>query len=270
MQVRKLSNLDVNVIGMGSSKTFNVSSDEDIAVRQKVMDNCISHAVTFLDTSPMYGLSEEVLGKTTQGKGQKFQFATKVWSTGRSEGEASIARSFELLRIDHIDVLQIHNLVDWGTQLPYLEGLKEEGRIGVIGITHNSPASYPVMMSIMKSGRIGAIQIPYNVIDRACEEALLPLAEELGIGVIIMEPLGVGRLVSELRLQPDLSPLETYGIKTWSQALLAWILADKRVSVLIPATSRPERIIENAAAGSPPPLPRELREHISAEADRCL
>ena len=243
MQVRKLSNLDVNVIGMGSSKTFNVSSDEDIAVRQKVMDNCISHAVTFLDTSPMYGLSEEVLGKTTQGKGQRFQFATKVWSTGRSEGEASIARSFELLRIDHIDVLQIHNLVDWGTQLPYLEGLKEEGRIGVIGITHNSPASYPVMMSIMKSGRIG---------------------------VIIMEPLGIGRLVSGLRLQPDLSPLEAYGIKTWSQALLAWILADKRVSVLIPATSRPERIIENAAAGSPPPLPRELREHISAEADRCL
>ena len=270
MQIRKLSSLDVNVIGMGSAQTFNVSSKEDIAVRQQVMDNCIPNGVTFLDTSPMYGRSEDVLGMTTHGKGQKFQLATKVWCTGRAEGEAQIARSFELLRTDHIEVLQVHNLVDWATQLPYLEVLKEEGKIEVIGITHNATASYPEMIRIMKTGRIGAIQIPYNVMDRTCEEAVLPVAGDLGIGVIVMKPLGVGDLVTGLKGQPDLSPLEEYGIKTWAQALLAWILADERVSVLIPATSRPERIIENAGAGSVAPLPTELREHISAEAHRCL
>ena len=103
------------------------------------------------------------------------------------------------------------------------------------------PDAYPEMMEIMRSGRIQTIQVPLNVIDRACEPLLLPLAEELGIGVIIMEPLKKGRYVKELKGEPDLSPLANYGISTWGQALLAWVLGDPRVSVAIPATSRPER-----------------------------
>ena len=122
----------------------------------------------------------------------------------------------------------------------------------------------------MKSGRISAIQIPYNVLERKCEQEILPLAEELGIGMIVMQPLGVGRLVTGLKREPNLSPLRAHGIETWAQALLAWILADARVSVVIPATSKPERIQENAAVGALPALPQELRTYIEKEVQQCL
>ena len=270
MQTRKLSDLDVGVVGMGTARTFDVTSKGDIAIRHQIIDNCMACGGYFVDTSPMYGHSEEVLGITTQGKRQRFQFATKVWCRGQRNGKTQIEQSFKLLRTDYIDVYQIHNLVDWAAHLPVLERLKGQGKIGLIGITHYSSTSFPEMMSIMKTGRIDAIQIPYNVLDRACEKAVLPLAADLGLGVVVMEPLGVGRLVTRLKRQPDLSPLIQHGITSWAQALLAWILADERVSVVIPATSRPERIIENASVGSVPPLPWDLRDHILQEANRCI
>lgn len=270
MQTRKMATLQVPPIGMGTWKTFDVRSDAEIAVRKEIITACLSDGVSFLDSSPMYGESESVVGVTTEGNRAQFQFATKVWCTGLSQGKAEIARSFERFRTDYIDVFQIHNLLDWEIHLPTLEGLKAEGKIGLIGITHYITASYPEMIRIMKSGRISTIQIPYNVLERTCEREILPLAEELGIGVIVMQPLGVGRLVTELNRQPDLSPLRAHGIQTWAQALLAWILADTRVSVLIPATSKPERIRENAAVGGLPSLPKELRTYIEKEAQRCL
>ena len=112
--------------------------------------------------------------------------------------------------------------------------------------------------------------MPLNVVDRACEPELLPLAEELGIGVIIMEPLKEGRYVKGLKGEPDLSPLADYGISPWGQALLAWVLGDPRVSVAIPATSRPERIAENAVAGSAGRLPEALRDYVREETERCM
>ena len=145
----------------------------------------------------MYGRAERVVGMTIEGRREGFQLATKVWCQGREESEAQIARSFSLLKTDYIDVLQVHNLVDWRTHLPTLERLKDQGVIGLIGITHNQ-STYPTMMEIMKSGRIDTVQVPYNVGERTCEAELLPLAEELGIGVIVMEPLDKGRLVRAL------------------------------------------------------------------------
>ena len=270
MQTRKLATLDVPPIGMGTWKTFDVRSEAEIAVRREIITACVSEGVSFLDSSPMYGESESVVGVTTEGKREQFQLATKVWCTGKLQGKAEIARSFERFRTDYIDVFQIHNLLDWETHLPTLEALKAEGRIGLIGITHYQTESYPEMIRIMKSRRISTIQIPYNVLERTCEQEILPLAEELGIGVIVMQPLGVGRLVTGIKREPDLSPLQAHGIETWAQALLAWILADTRVSVLIPATSKPERIRENSAVGALPPLPKELRVYIEKEVQRCL
>ena len=271
MQTRKLGSLDVGVVGLGTARTFDVSASDQVATRQIIMDTCISSGTSFLDTSPMYGLSEEVVGATTQGNRDSFQLATKVWCQGQGAGRDQIAQSFQLLKTDYIDVFQIHNLVDWRTHLPVLARLKAEGKIGQIGITHYTASAFPEMMEIMKTGRVDTIQIPYNVLERSCEGAILPLADDLGIGVIVMEPLGVGRLVKGLKREPDLSPLADFGIQTWAQALLAWILADQRAAVVIPATSRPERVFENAQAGSIAPLPpEELREHISREASRCL
>ena len=270
MLTRKLADLEVNVIGMGTAQTFNASSSDDVAVRQRIIDSCIENDATFIDTSPMYGSAEKVLGGNIRGKRDHFQLATKVWCRGQATGEKQIARSFQLLGAEYIEVLQIHNLVDWRTQLPVLEDLKAEGRIGLIGITHHTPSTYPEMVSIMKTGRVDTVQIPYHVLERRCEEEILPLSAEMGIGVIVMIPLGAGRLVRGLRHQPDLSPLRELGVETWAQALLAWVIADERVGVAIPATTRPERISENARVGSLPLLSPEMRDYVSREAKRCV
>ena len=270
MEFRQLGSLRVPVIGLGTARTFDVSTERDIAVRRQIIERCVAAQATFIDSSPMYGQSERVIGLTTNGCRERFQLATKVWCHGRAQGETQIEHSFRLLKTDYIDLLQIHNLVDWQTHLGTLERLQSQGRIGLIGITHYSTGAYPTMLEIMRSRRIHAVQIPYNVRERSCEERILPLAAELGIGVIVMEPLEKGRYVKGLRRPPDLSPLATFGIRTWGQALLAWVLGDSRVSVAIPATSRPERIEENAAAGSIGILPQELRDYIRMETDRCL
>ena len=131
MEYRKIGNLDLSLISMGTYKSFNVRSEDDISVRKEIIDNCIRSGVTLIDSSPMYGESERVIGLTTDGPGVrgKLQLATKVWTSGRAEGERQIARSFELMRTDHIEVFQVHNLVDWETHLPTLEGLRADGRI---------------------------------------------------------------------------------------------------------------------------------------------
>jgi aryl-alcohol dehydrogenase-like predicted oxidoreductase len=270
MENRQLGRLQVPAIGLGTARTFDVASPRDIAVRRQIIDECVAQQVTFIDSSPMYGQSEEVIGLTTEGRREKFQLATKVWCQGRATGEAQIANSVRLLKTDYIDVLQIHNLLDWRTHLVTLERLRDEGKIGLIGITHYSTSAYSTMMEIMRSGRVDAIQIPYNVGERACEAEVLPLAEEREIGVIVMEPLAKGRYVKGLRRQPDLAPIAPFGIRTWGQALLAWVLGDPRISVAIPATSRPECIAENAVAGSVGRLPQELRDYIGRETERCL
>ena len=185
-------------------------------------------------------------------------------------GQAQIARSFELLNTDYIDLFQVHNLVDWETQLPTLQGLKDEGKIGIVGVTVMAHEAYPIIADLIKLGRVDAIQVPYNVMERGCEEELLPLAEEYGMGVLVMEPLKKGRYVKELKSQPDITPLKEFGVETWAQALLAWVLSEPTVTATIPATSRPERIPENAAAGSVGQLPQELRDYIRQETERCL
>jgi aryl-alcohol dehydrogenase-like predicted oxidoreductase len=234
MECRQLGSLRVPIIGLGTARTFDVTGERDIAVRRQIIERCLAAQVTFVDSSPMYGQSERVIGLTTEGCRERVQLATKVWCHGRAQGEAQIENSFRLLKTDYIDVLQIHNLVDWRTHLGMLERLRVQGRIGLIGITHYSTSAYPTMLEIMRSGRVHTIQIPYNV------------------------------------REPDLSPLAAVGIHTWGQALLAWVLGDARVSVAIPATSRPERIEENALAGTIGVLSQELRDYVRQETERCL
>ncbi|MBM3925341.1 MAG: aldo/keto reductase [SAR202 cluster bacterium] len=271
MQTRKLKHLSVPVIGMGSASSsgFDVEAPADIDNARRIIDNCIAHRTTFLDTSPMYRRAEGVFGQTVQGRRNKVTLATKVWCAGKGTGRKQIARSFKLLGTDHIEVFQIHNLVDWKTHLPYLEELKAQGKIGLIGLSHFIPEFYPEMIDIMRSGRVDTIQIPYNLLERQVEERVLPVAEDMGIGVIVMRPVGKGTLVTGLKRQPDLRPLEEFGVETWGQACLAWDLGHPAITTLIPATTKPSRIIENAKAGDVR-LPSEMREYIEREAARCL
>ena len=270
MEYRKLGNLEVSAIGLGTLRTFDVTDDGEIAVRRQIVDNCLASDINLIDTASWYGHAEQVLGEITWDIRDHFYMATKVRTEGKEAGEAQIARSFELLKTDYIDLFQVHNMIDWETHLPTLERLKGEEQIGMLGVSAMVPDAYPTIMELMRQGRVDTVQIPYNVINRGVEDELLPLAEELGTGVLVMEPLQKGRYVLELKQQPDLTPLQDYGISTWAQALLAWVISDRRVSSVIPTTSRPERIQENAQAAQASGLPQQLRDYIRSEAERCL
>ncbi len=270
MEYRKLGNLDVSVIGLGTLRTFDVTDDDEIAVRRQIVNNCLDNDVNLVDTAAWYGNAEQVLGEITQGLRAQFYVATKVRIEGKEAGEAQIARSFELLKTDYIDLFQVHNMIDWQTHLPTLERLKGEGKIGMVGVSAMVPDAYPTIMDLMRQGRVDTVQIPYNVMNRGVEDELLPLAEELGTGILVMEPLQKGRYVLELKQQPDLTPLRDYGIDTWAQALLAWVISDRRVSSAIPTTTRPERIKENARSAEAVGLPQQFRDYIRSEAERCL
>ncbi len=270
MEYRKLGNLDVSAIGLGTLRTFDVTDNEEIGVRRQIVDNCLGNDINLIDTAAWYGQAEAVVGDITDGMRDRFYIATKVRTEGKEAGEAQIAQSFENLKTDYVDLFQIHNMVDWQTQLPTLERLKGEGKIGMVGVSAMVKEAYPTIMDLMRQGRVDAVQIPYNVLNRSVDEELLPLAEDLGVGILVMEPLQKGRYVLELKQQPDITPLRDYGINTWAQALLAWVISDPRVSSAIPTTSRPERIEENAQAAQAANLPQQFRDYIRSEAERCL
>ena len=270
MEFRELGSLGVSVIGLGTLRAFDVTEESDLEVRRQIIENSISARINFIDSAAMYGAAEKAVGIVTEGKRNKFYLATKVRIEGKEAGEQQIAQSFENFKTGYIDLLQVHNMIDYETHLPTLERLQDEGKIGMIGVTAMVPDAYPTIMGLMRPGRADTVQIPYNVVQREVEERLLPLAEELGVGIMVMEPLKKGRFVKELKGAPDLTPLKEFGIQTWAQALLSWVVSDPRVSITIPATSRPERITENALSGSLGAMPQELRDYVREETIRLL
>jgi diketogulonate reductase-like aldo/keto reductase len=162
-----------------------------------------------------------------------------------------------------VDLYQLHNLVNWREQLRQLEERRAAGQVRLIGATHYSASAFDELAEVMQTGRVQAIQIPYNPLQREVERAILPLAEQLGLGVLVMRPVGQVQVVKDPPPAAELEPLERFGVRTWAQALLKWALSDRRVHVVIPATSRPEHMLENAAAGSPPWLDQDARERVA-------
>jgi aryl-alcohol dehydrogenase-like predicted oxidoreductase len=157
----------------------------------------------------------------------------------------------------------VHNLVSWPERLTLLERERDRGAVVAIGATHYSPSAFGELARVMRTGRISAIQIPYNPHERDVEREILPLAEELGLGVVVMRPLGGGRLVARAPSDRELEPLRAFGVQTWGQALLKWGLSDPRCHVAIPATSTPGRMRENATAGAPPWFDDEARDLVA-------
>jgi aryl-alcohol dehydrogenase-like predicted oxidoreductase len=207
--------------------------------------------IRVFDSSPMYGPAEALLAEGLGDRRREAFVATKVWAPSPAEGVAQLERAVAWYQ-GHVDLMQIHNLVAWQAHLPMLEAAKADGRIGLVGATHWSPSAIGELEAVMRTGRIDAVQIPYNPHEREVEARILPVAAELGLGVLVMRPFGEGAL---FRRRPDsaaLAPLAAFGVTTWAQALLKWVLSEPRCHVAIPATSRIERLAENAAAGSPP------------------
>jgi diketogulonate reductase-like aldo/keto reductase len=202
----------------------------------------------------MYGHAERTLAAGLDGRRNEAFVATKLWTPDDDEAERQAERA--LGWFGRVDLYQVHNLVGTPKRLDLLERLRGEGKVRFIGATHYSASAFDELEQVMRSGRIHAIQIPYNPHQREVEQRILPLAEELGLGVVVMRPLGGGGLVARAPEPSELAPL---GVETWAQALLKWVLSDPRVTVAIPASSRPERVKENAAAGEPPYLDPEPR-----------
>jgi aryl-alcohol dehydrogenase-like predicted oxidoreductase len=245
------SGIDVPVVGMGTWKTFDVRDPREAAHRATVVDAALESGTNLFDSSPMYGTAEEVLGAALDGRRDRALVATKVWTSDDAEAERQIQRAMGFYA-NRVDVYQVHNLTALPIRLRRLEQLRDEGRVGSVGITHYAPSAFPELMETMRSGRVTCVQVPYNVRDRLVEERLLPLAGERNIGVIIMRPLGVGELARQRPTPEQLRPFSDFGVRTWSQVLLKWLLSDPRVTTVIPATSDPEHARENAVAGNPP------------------
>src|SRR4051812_20888124 len=245
--------LEVPEVGMGTWQSLDVRGEPDETDRIGVVNAAIEAGTTLFDTSPMYGESERVLGRALKPHRSNVIVADKVWTSSASEGRNQARRALEWYG-GVVDIYQVHNLVAWRDHLPMLEELKEQGKVRVIGATHYAHSAFPELMKVMRTGRIGMIQVPYKAADRGVEKDVLPLAHELGLGVLVREPLGSGALVRRMPRARILAVLKQHGIESWPHALLAWILSDPRVHCVIPATRRRERALENARAGSGPLL----------------
>jgi aryl-alcohol dehydrogenase-like predicted oxidoreductase len=244
------SGTQVPVIGMGTWKTFDVRGDAEESERSTIVDAAIEAGATFMDSSPMYGEAERVLGKALHGRREQTLVATKVWTrSGQYDPDQQIADALKYFG-GYIDLYQVHNLNDTDLVLGKLERLRDEAKTKLLGVTHYLEEHFAEIAQWMRSGRIDAIQIPYNAARTSAAEELLPLAEELGLGVVVMVPLGSGALVKLPVSEKDLKPFADYGCRTWAQVLLKWVISDTRVHVAIPATSHSERMKENAEAGT--------------------
>jgi diketogulonate reductase-like aldo/keto reductase len=246
-QARTLApGVDVPCVGMGTWQTFDVAGS-----RKDIVDEALAAGIRVFDSSPMYGQAEQVLGDALAGRRDEAFVATKIWASSAEEGRAQAERALGFYG-GRIDLYQVHNLLALETHLSLIEDLRDQGKVRLTGATHYSPRAFGELAQVMRSGHIDAIQVPYNPLEREVEREILPLAQELDLGVLVMRPLGEGSLVRREPPPDVLAALEPFGVTTWAQALIKWVLSDPRCTVAIPATSRPERAAENAAAGSPP------------------
>jgi aryl-alcohol dehydrogenase-like predicted oxidoreductase len=246
---------------MGTWQTFDVRGAQE-RERRAVTDAALQAGATFFDSSPMYGDAERVLGATLEGRRRSAIIATKVWTADDEEAEQQIGAALGYFG-GCVDVYQVHNLVAAQRRLDQLERLRQRGAARVLGLTHYSRRAFPEIIRLMTDPRVGTIQVPYNPRERDIEAELLPAAAEYGRGVIIMRPFAEGDLLHRAVAADALAPLARFGVTTWAQALLKWVLSDRRCHVAIPATSTPAHMRENAAAGDPPWFGPEERAYVA-------
>jgi diketogulonate reductase-like aldo/keto reductase len=254
----------IPVVGLGTWPVFDVDMDE--AARRplrEVVRRLVDAGRTMIDTSPMYGRSEGVTGDlvTELGLHGKVFLATKVWVSGRERGIEQMARSARLTQAPVIDLMQIHNLLDWRTHLATLRGMKADGRLRYIGITHYMTHSLGELARILDTeDGIDFVQCGYSLATREAEKRLFPVCVARGVAVIVNQPLERGTLFRAVRGKPLPDWAAEFDCASWAELFLKYLIAEPAVTVAIPATNKPEHMADNLKAGSgrlPDPRQRE-------------
>lgn len=242
----------IPVVGLGTWRTFDVGdAAAERAPLKEVLRRFVELGGRVVDSSPMYGAAESVLGDLAAGLGVSAQLflATKVWTGGRDAGVVQMEQSFRRLRVQRLDLMQIHNLLDWRTHLRTLRTLKDSGQIRYLGVTHYTASAYDELERVLRSEPLDFVQVNYSVGERQAEQRILPLARERGVAVLVNRPFSEGGLFQRIRGQALPAWAEEIGCESWAQIFLKWILAHPAVTCVIPATSRPQHLADNMKAG---------------------
>ena len=239
------------IVGLGTWRTFDAGPGPERDALAEVLRALFAAGGSVIDSSPMYGRSEDAVGDLLERTGLQSRafLATKVWTTGREAGIRQMERSMALLRRDRIELMQVHNLLDWQTHLGTRRDWQAAGRIGHLGVTHYTASAHDALEAVMRTERLDFVQINYALDDRAVERRILPLAAERGMAVLVNQPFGGGGLLRSLRGRPLPDFAGELGCTSWAQILLKFLLGHPAVTCVIPGTSRPAHMADNAAAG---------------------
>jgi len=243
---------ELPVVGLGTWQTFDIDTSEaERKILKEVLTLMVKKGGKVIDSSPMYGSSEEVVGDLTNETGNQdyFFYATKVWTTGKEQGIKQMNESFRKMKREKIDLMQIHNLVDWQTHLKTLREWKDKGKIRYIGITHYTESAYKNLEKIMKKEKPEFVQFNYSIDSRDAEKRLFPAAKDLGIAVLINRPFGGGNLFSKVKGKELPVWTKDFDVNSWGQFFLKFILANDSVTCVIPGTSKPNHLVNNMMAG---------------------
>ena len=243
----------LGVVGLGTWQTFDVgSAPAERAPLADVVRALLDGGGSVIDSSPMYGRSEGVAGDVIQSLGARDRtfIATKVWTSGRAAGIAQMEQSLKLFHTDRIDLMQIHNLLDWQVHLETLRAGKKEGRIRLLGVTHYTESAHDQLEAVLKRETFDFVQINYAIDDRGAERRLLKTAADKGVAVLVNRPFGGGGLMRKLSGRPLPAWARDIGCTSWAQILLKFVLAHPAITCAIPGTSKPEHMRENIQAGT--------------------
>jgi diketogulonate reductase-like aldo/keto reductase len=254
------------VIGLGTWITFDVAGDAPARrVRVELLRAFFSAGGRLVDSSPMYGRSEEVIGATLPPDAKGLFAASKVWTVGGLAGRRQMEKSRELWRLKRFDLLQVHNFLDWETHLPTLKAMKADGRVRYIGVTTSHGRRHDLAERIMKQEKIDFVQFTYNLNDREAEKSLLPMAADRGVAVIINRPFDGGEMFGAKTRKPLPGWAAEIGCKSWAEAFLRFMASHPAVTCAIPATSQPAHLAENMRALAGPLLDTAMRARIAAD-----
>ena len=257
----------IPVVGLGTWRTFDVgASAAERDPLEEVLRSFVALGGRVVDSSPMYGAAESVVGDLAAklAVGDRLFLATKVWTSGRDAGVRQMEQSLRRLRARTLDLMQIHNLLDWRTHLATLREWKAAGRVRYVGVTHYTSSAYDELERVLQSETLDFVQVNYSLGEREAERRILPLARDRGVAVLANRPFAEGGLFQRVRGQALPAWAAELDCESWAQLFLKWILAHPAVTCVIPATSRPQHLADNMKAGTGPLPDAAMRDRMAA------